>query len=157
MALNPPTFAEQVVGALPRYRLTTYPLAGADLQPQLRPLVGERVESLPLAERHAFRGAHGGEAAPLVSRLRSFSGESSSEVTRVVASATMAAPERGPQAAHAAERERHARPAFGEEKYPRRCGPPSPRGRRAGTATTTAGTPAGDARRSLDRQEPLFE
>lgn len=58
------------------------------------------LEFLVFDEAHTFRGAQGAETAALIRRLRSFCGKSSSEVTCIATSATMADPERGPQAAH---------------------------------------------------------
>lgn len=58
------------------------------------------LEFLVFDEAHTFRGAQGAETATLIRRLRSFCGKSSDEVTCIATSATMADPERGPQAAH---------------------------------------------------------
>lgn len=61
---------------------------------------GAPLEFLVFDEAHTFRGAQGAETAALIRRLRSFCGKSSSEVTCIATSATMADPERGLQAAH---------------------------------------------------------
>lgn len=57
------------------------------------------LEFLVFDEAHTFRGAGGAETACLIRRLRSFCGKEASEVTCVATSATMADPERGPEAA----------------------------------------------------------
>lgn len=57
------------------------------------------LEFLVFDEGHTFRGAQGAETACLIRRLRSFCGKGADEVTCVATSATMADPERGPQAA----------------------------------------------------------
>ena len=61
--------------------------------------VGAPLEFLVFDEAHTFRGAQGAETACLIRRLRSFCGKEPHEVTCVATSATMADPERGPQAA----------------------------------------------------------
>jgi hypothetical protein len=60
---------------------------------------GAPLEFLVFDEAHTFRGAQGAETACLIRRLRSFCGREASEVTCVATSATMADPERGPEAA----------------------------------------------------------
>lgn len=57
------------------------------------------LEFLVFDEAHTFRGAQGAETACLIRRLRSFCGKEAHEVTCVATSATMADPERGPEAA----------------------------------------------------------
>ncbi|MDR0966380.1 MAG: DEAD/DEAH box helicase [Myxococcales bacterium] len=57
------------------------------------------LEFLVFDEAHTFRGAQGAETAALIRRLRAFCGKSKGEVTCVATSATMADPDRGPQAA----------------------------------------------------------
>jgi ATP-dependent helicase YprA (DUF1998 family) len=57
------------------------------------------LEFLVFDEAHTFRGAQGAETACLIRRLRSFCGKAASDVTCVATSATMADPERGPEAA----------------------------------------------------------
>jgi len=57
------------------------------------------LEFLVFDEAHTFRGAQGAETACLIRRLRSFCGKEANEVTCVATSATMADPERGPEAA----------------------------------------------------------
>lgn len=57
------------------------------------------LEFLVFDEAHTFRGAQGAETACLIRRLRSFCGKEAGEVTCVATSATMADPERGPDAA----------------------------------------------------------
>jgi hypothetical protein len=60
---------------------------------------GAPLEFLVFDEAHTFRGAQGAETAALIRRLRAFCGKSAGEVTCVATSATMAEPERGPEAA----------------------------------------------------------
>lgn len=57
------------------------------------------LEFLVFDEAHTFRGAQGAETACLIRRLRSLCGKEASDVTCVATSATMADPERGPEAA----------------------------------------------------------
>ena len=60
---------------------------------------GAPLEFLVFDEAHTFRGAQGAETACLIRRLRAFCGKEASDVTCVATSATMADPERGPDAA----------------------------------------------------------
>jgi RAD3-like DEAD/DEAH box helicase len=60
---------------------------------------GAPLEFLVFDEAHTFRGAQGAETACLIRRLRAFCGKEVSDVTCVATSATMADPERGPDAA----------------------------------------------------------
>jgi replicative superfamily II helicase len=57
------------------------------------------LEFLVFDEAHTFRGAQGAETACLIRRLRTFCGRSADQVTCIATSATMADPERGPEAA----------------------------------------------------------
>jgi len=59
---------------------------------------GAPLEFLVFDEAHTFRGAQGAETACLIRRLRSFCGKDASQVTCIATSATMADPERGPEA-----------------------------------------------------------
>ncbi len=59
---------------------------------------GARLEFLVFDEAHTWSGAAGAEAACLVRRLRSFCGRASAETTCIATSATLADPERGPEA-----------------------------------------------------------
>ncbi len=59
---------------------------------------GAPLEFLVFDEAHTFRGAQGAETACLIRRLRAFCGKEAADVTCVATSATMADPERGPEA-----------------------------------------------------------
>jgi ATP-dependent helicase YprA (DUF1998 family) len=60
---------------------------------------GARLDFLVFDEAHTYRGAAGAETACLVRRLRAFCGKQASETVCVATSATLADPERGPEAA----------------------------------------------------------
>lgn len=59
---------------------------------------GARLEFLVFDEAHTFRGAAGAETACLIRRLRTYCGRGPTETACVATSATIADPERGPEA-----------------------------------------------------------
>ncbi len=59
---------------------------------------GARLDFIVFDEAHTFKGAVGAETACLIRRLRAFCGRTPAETTCVAASATIADPERGPDA-----------------------------------------------------------
>lgn len=59
---------------------------------------GARLDFLVFDEAHTFSGATGAEAACLIRRLRSFCGKSPEDTVCIATSATIADPERGPEA-----------------------------------------------------------
>ena len=62
-------------------------------------LAGAPLEFLVFDEAHTFRGAQGAETACLLRRLRTFCGKTTADVAHIATSATMADPQRGPDAA----------------------------------------------------------
>ena len=62
---------------------------------------GARLEYLVFDEAHTFSGAIGGETACLIRRLRTFIGKGTRDTTCIATSATIADPERGPEAGRA--------------------------------------------------------
>lgn len=60
---------------------------------------GSRLDFLVVDEAHTFRGAAGAETACLIRRLRSYCGRGANATTCIATSATLADPERGPEAA----------------------------------------------------------
>ncbi len=60
---------------------------------------GARLEFIVFDEAHTFSGAAGAETAALIRRLRAYCGRSPNETVCVATSATIADPERGPEAA----------------------------------------------------------